>query len=508
MKIFEASQIKEIDQYTIVNEPISSLNLMERAATAFATRVMSRWKSETSVVVFAGPGNNGGDALAVARLLLERGYQVQVYLFNPDSHLSPDCEANRNYLYAAIQKEHFVEVSKGVRFEMPELNPGTLVIDGLFGIGLSRPLEGGFAAVVRYINDSQATVVAIDMPSGLMAEDNSGNTARHIVHAHYTYTFQFPKLSFFFPENECFVGEWEVLDIALSDECIRMMETSYCLTEEKDIRAMIRPLSRFAHKGTQGHALLIAGSQGMAGAATLASKACLRSGVGKLTVHIPSENVLIQQISVPEAVLSQDSSFSCFSESVDPAPYQALGIGPGLGYAPETLKAFSKQLYNLQKPLVLDADALTLLSSQITLLRELPVGTILTPHPKELEKLVGPCEDMYDRLQMASELASSCQLYVVLKGAYTAVVCPDGRFCFNPTGNPGMATAGSGDVLTGVLLALLAQGYTPEEAAILGTYLHGLAGDLAAQELGMRGMTSADIAAYLPQAWKKMEANK
>lgn len=507
MKIFEAPQIKEIDQYTLVNEPVSSLELMERAATAFTHEVIKRWGTPTPIVVFAGPGNNGGDALGVARQLTERGYTVKVFLFNPEGKLSPDCQANRSFLYGVIKKENLLEITKGVRFELPTLTPSTLVIDGLFGIGLTRPLEGGFAAIARFLNQSKATVVSIDIPSGLMTEDNTDNSPEHIVQANYTFTFQLPKLSFLFAENADYLGKWEQLDIGLSEEGIRMMETPYQLTEAHEVRSLIRPLHKFAHKGTQGHALLIGGSQGMEGAAVLAAKSCLKSGVGKLTVHTPSAQNLIVQVSVPEAILHTDSSPTCFSQETDPTPYDALAIGPGLGKAPETRKAFAAQLAQGGKSLLLDADALNLLADQLPLLKRLPPDTILTPHPKELERLVGPCQNSYERLQMARELAASQQLYIVLKGAYSAVVCPDGSVFFNPTGNPGMATAGSGDVLTGVLLSLLAQGYPAKHAALLGVYLHGLAGDIAARTLGMRGITAGDIASHLPLAWKELENN-
>lgn len=505
MKIFEASQIKEIDQYTIINEPVSSLDLMERAATAFTDAILHRWSRETPIIVFAGPGNNGGDALAVSRLLLERGYQVKIYLFNPKEKLSPDCETNRSFLYGAIKKGDLIEVTKGVRLDLPTLTPDLLIIDGLFGIGLTRPLEGGFAAVVRYINQSKATVVSIDVPSGLMTEDNTDNNPEHIIQADYTYTFQFPKLSFLFSESAAYLGKWETLDIRLSKEGIHMMETPYRQTEKHEIRSLIKPLPKFAHKGILGHALLIAGSQGMAGAATLSSQACLKSGVGKLTVHTPSANNSILQISTPEAIIQSDPSPKYYTQAVETSPYEAVAIGPGLGRSPETYKAFAEQLQQIRKPLVLDADALNLLASHLPLLKHLPAHTILTPHPKELERLVGPCQNTYERLQMARELASAHQLYVILKGAYSAVVCPEGNVFFNPTGNPGMATAGSGDVLTGILVSLLAQGYSPKHSALLGVYLHGLAGDLAAKELGMRGITAGDLVSYLPYAWKELE---
>lgn len=506
MKIFEAEQIREIDQYTIQNEPVSSLDLMERAARAVAKEISSRWAKDTPVHVFAGPGNNGGDALAVARLLQEGGYSsVYTYLFNPSDKLSPDCEANSAFLYSAAPKGRFIEIKKGVRFDFPVIGKGMLVVDGLFGTGLSRPLEGAFAALVKLLNRTEATVVSIDLPSGLMAEDNTDNLPEHIIQADYTFTFQQPKLCFFFAETASFVGRWKALDIKLSAEAIRMMDASYQSVEKEDVAAMVRPVSKFAHKGMQGHGLLIAGCRGMAGAAILSAQAAMRTGLGKLTVQTPGCNVLPLQLSVPEAVLSVDSADDYFSELPAMEAFRAVAVGPGLGQMPETQNAFSQLIESSKKPLLIDADGLNLLSAKLSLLRKLPQGSILTPHPKELERIVEPCQNSYERLQMARELAHMAQLYIVLKGAYTAVICPDKNVFFNTTGNPGMATAGSGDVLTGVILSLLGQGYSPKEASCLGVYLHGLAGDLAARELGVHGLIAGDIVRYLPNAWKELE---
>jgi len=323
------------------------------------------------------------------------------------------------------------------------------VIDGLFGSGLNKALSGGFAAVVKYINASPATVVSIDIPSGLMGEDNTYNVHTNIVRAHLTLSLQLPKLAFLFAENEPYVGEWQLLDIGLSEDAIHDMETDFCLLEHEDVSALLKPRSRFAHKGNFGRALLIAGSQGMAGASVLAARACLRSGVGLLTVHVPFCNNFIVQTSVPEA--------------------------------------------------------LNLLGEKRNYIGRLPKGSILTPHPKELERLVGKCQNSYERLMKARELAKSAGVHIILKGAYSAIVTPAGKCFFNPTGNPGMATGGSGDVLTGVVLALLAQGYEPEKAACLATYVHGLAGDIACKKQGAVGMTAGDMTACLPLAWKMLE---
>lgn len=486
MKIFPSSSIKKLDAYTIEHEPIASIDLMERAAQALTKAITERWDITTPVTVFAGPGNNGGDALAVARMLAEKEYKVEAYLFNPKGELSADCQTNKE-LVEMMDNVKFSEVS--TQFVPPTLTMDHLVVDGLFGSGLNKPLSGGFAAVVKYINASPATVVAIDIPSGLMGEENTFNVKANIIRAHLTLSLQLPKLAFLFAENAEFVGEWKLLDINLSHEAIEETESNYALLEAEEIHALIKPRSPFSHKGNFGHALLIAGSYGMAGASVLAARACMRSGVGLLTVHAPMRNNDILQISVPEAIVELDASDSCFAFPTDTDDYQAVGIGPGIGRSEETEAALLEQLSGCQTPLVLDADALNILANHRHALTTLPKGSILTPHPKELERMVGKCQNSYERLMKACELARTAKVHIILKGAYSAIITPSGKCYFNSTGNPGMATAGSGDVLTGVVLALLTQGYPAEEAAKIGTYVHGLAGDFARKKQGVIGMT-------------------
>ena len=501
MKIFPIASIKQLDAYTIENEPIASIDLMERAARALASAIAGRWSKETNFTVFAGPGNNGGDALAVARLLTEKGYRVETFLFNTKGGLSPDCAANMERLAAIPDVDLHVITSQ---FVFPKLTAEDVIIDGLFGSGLNKPLTGGFAAVVKFINASPAQVVSIDIPSGLMGEDNSYNAPSGIVHANLTLSLQLPKLSFLFAENESYVGEWRLLDIGLSREAIAETPTDYSLIEPVDVASLLKPRTKFAHKGHFGRALLIAGSQGMAGASVLAARACLRSGVGLLTVHVPFCNNGIVQTAVPEAMTEIDLSDICFATATDTNDYQAVAVGPGLGRLPDTVSALAEQIETSETPMVLDADALNILSENRALLSRLPKGSILTPHPAELDRLVGKCRNSFERLERARELARNADVHIVLKGAYTAVVAPDGTCRFNTTGNPGMATGGSGDVLTGILLALLAQGYAPGDAAALGVCVHGHAGDLAAKQLGQIAMTAGDIVAHLPQAWKDL----
>ena len=411
IKIFPTIQIKELDAYTIENEPVTSIDLMERASQALAKTISERWNTETPFTVFAGPGNNGGDALAVSRLLAQQGYRVEVYLFNTKGSLSPDCETNKKRL-TELSGIDFHEIT--TQFVPPELTARHVVLDGLFGSGLNKPLSGGFAAVVKYINSSPATVVALDVPSGLMGEDNTYNIQANIIRADLTLSLQLPKLAFLFAENEQFVGEWQLLDIGLSEEAINEKETDFALTEHGDMPPMLKVRSKFAHKGNFGRALLIAGSQGMAGASVLAARACLRSGIGLLTVHIPFCNNFIVQTSVPEAMTEIDINDVRFSCATDTDDYQAVGIGPGLGKAGDTEAALLEQIESCQTPMVVDADALNLLGEHRSYIGRLPKGSILTPHPKELERLVGKCQNSYERLTKACELAQSTGVHLIL----------------------------------------------------------------------------------------------
>lgn len=504
MKIFTSTQIHELDRYTIEHEPIKSIDLMERAAKAITHAITEEWTTHTPVVVFAGPGNNGGDALAVARLLINEGYKVKTYLFNITNHLSDDCVLNRQRLLDGKHAKDLIEVT--AKFDPPELTADMLVVDGLFGSGLNKPLAGGFASLVKYINQSPAKVVSIDVPSGLMSEDNTYNVRANIIHAYLTLTLHERKLSFLFGDAQQFIGKLKVLDIRLSPEYIQKTEAQYHVLEENDIRSRLLHREDFAHKGNMGNALIVAGSYGMAGAAVLATRACLRSGVGKVTAITPKKNYDIMQIAVPEAVLQMDHEETAFTEAVDTDGFDALGIGPGLGRQETTAIAMIAQIRRAQCPIVADADALNILASHRAWMQQLPKGIIMTPHPQELDRLTGsPANADYERLHRTCELAKSLQAYIILKGHNSALCLPNGNVFFNPTGNSGMATAGSGDVLTGIITALLARGYHQQNACMVGMYLHGLAGDLAAKELGKESLVASDIIDHLPQAFQYLE---
>ncbi|WP_159520867.1 NAD(P)H-hydrate dehydratase [Sunxiuqinia indica] len=498
MKLFTTKQIATIDQFTIQNEPIPDIDLMERASLQIANWLIHHISNEQKLIVFAGPGNNGGDALAIARLMAEHNYLCEVYLLNFGKDLTGSPAENRTRLedqnkvsLTVIQEEDLI----------PDIPADTVVLDGLFGSGLSRKLEGLPLQIVQKINASEATVVTIDIPSGLFGEDNSENNLKNIVHADYTLTFQFPKLSFFFPEHEKILGEWDVLPIGLHPEAISQTESPFhYLTKQETANRLINR-DKFSHKGTYGHALLIAGSYGKIGAAVLASKACLRSGVGLLTAHIPHTGYQIMQTTVPEAMCCIDPSDLMFTEFPTLDQFSAVGVGPGLGLKPNSQRGLKQLLEAKPDKLVLDADALNILSMKPEWLDLLPENSILTPHPKEFERLAGATTDSYSRLQLQLSFSAKHKVIVVLKGAHTCITTPSGEVYFNTSGNPGMATAGSGDTLTGILLGILAQDYTPLETAQLGVFIHGLAGDLAAKEIGEVSLIAEDLIQHLGKAF-------
>ncbi len=487
MKILSASQIRDLDAYTIQNEPISSLDLMERAALAFVKWWCARIDNQRHVAIFCGKGNNGGDGLAIGRLLCAKGYSVGVYVVQYTQKGSDDFQRNLERL------EGFLTVREISRPEdMPALPVECVVIDALLGSGLSRPVSGLLKEVVSAFNHSSAQVVSVDIASGLYPDTPNGPDDP-IVRPDYTVRFQLPKLAFMMPHNGPYVGDWQVVDIGLSAHFIEQAKTPYFFTDTGTIQNLIRNREKFSHKGTFGHALLIAGSFGKMGAAELAGKACLRSGVGLLTVHVPRCGYAIMQISLPEAMASVDIHEQLITTLPPLNTYSAIGIGPGLGKDPQTLRALKNLLDTTAAPMVWDADALNLLAENKELLGNLPENTILTPHPKEFERLTQKSENDYDRLELARKFAREHRVIICLKGAHTAVLWADGTVHFNGTGNAGMATGGSGDVLTGILTALIAQKYSPEDAARLGVFQHGAAGDRAADQRSQVAMIASDI---------------
>ncbi|RPH33238.1 MAG: NAD(P)H-hydrate dehydratase [Bacteroidales bacterium] len=497
MKIFLTSQIREIDKLTIETEPISSINLMERAADAIFRWFAENINSSCKVYVFAGSGNNGGDGLALARMLIEVGYSVSVCLLESAS-LSADCKDN---LIRLKRQGIVIPYIINGEVDFPVFDSNSVIVDALFGSGLTRPLAGVSAKLVEYINNSQVRIVAIDMPSGLLGEENPFPNQNSAVKASITLTLQFPKLCFFFTENNQHVGKFVVLPIGLNPDSIRSTLTHYQYLDISSVSSIIRSRNNFSHKGDYGHCLIIAGSKGMMGASVLASTACIKTGSGLVTAHVPKIGGSIFQQSIPEIMVEEDNDDLCFTAVNSIAKYAAIAIGPGLGKAPATIDGFTRLIKNVKHPIIIDADALNIIAENQNLFDSIPAMSILTPHPREFDRLFGESESGYQRLLRAIEKAAQHNMVIVLKGAHTQIVCPDGSVFFNSTGNPGMATGGSGDVLTGIITSLLGQGYDSVSSSILGVYLHGLAGDLAAQKRGMESLTASDIIRHIGDAF-------
>lgn len=498
MKIFTSEVIKALDKATCETQRISSIDLMERAAQAVACEVMSRFYTRQRIVVIAGPGNNGGDALAVARLLIEQGFpNVETYLFNVTGRLSHDCQIERERL-ETIEGVNFTVVER--EFVPPLLNQSDVVIDGLFGAGLHRPLQGGFVTVARYINSSKAYVISIDIPSGLFGEWNDKTITRDMVHASLTLCFQQPRLSFFFPENAPAIGEVKILDIDIDRNAILSTSTDYIYMQERNIRSLLKKRNPFTAKRDYGSVMLFCGSVGMFGAAILSARATLRAGAGLATVHSAAYGMIPLQTAVPCAMFEPDHNQTVITDMRLHHEHQAIACGPGIGTADATVDALEALLKNAHTPLVLDADALNCIAKRPALLSMLPPKTVITPHAGEFDRLFGEHTCAEDRLKKAVEKAKFYNIIIVLKGHHTMVVRPTGKVHINSTGNAGMATAGSGDVLTGVIAALIAQGYRQERAASMGVYIHGMAGDMAAARMGQFGVTATDITEDLGRA--------
>lgn len=501
MKILTSEQIRSADAFTISHEPISSVDLMERASNAFVKELL-RIKNDCSrFSVFVGPGNNGGDGLVIARLLSNEGFSVQVVYVNFSQRVSDDFDANRSRLKET--NVSFLEVSS--MDELPRLDEKCTIIDAIFGSGLSRSVEGFPGEVINHINSLDLFTVAVDIPSGLFDDSNTSNSFKSIVKADLTISFQVPKLCFLLPELSKFVGKWVIVDIGLDSSFIEGLNTNYFTITRNDIHLSRR--DPFAHKGTFGHALLCAGSRGKMGAAILSSRSCLRSGVGLLSTIIPECGYTIMQESVPEAMVIPCSSIDEISGDVpETDKYNAIGVGPGIGTSESTHKFLRSLIVGQKKPLVLDADALNIISADPPLLDHLENRAILTPHPKEFDRLAGSSTTTFERIQKQIALSKEFKVVIVLKGHHTSISTPEGDVYFNTSGNPGMSTAGSGDVLTGIILAFLTMGFSTSEAAKTGVYVHGLSGDCAVQEVGEASMIASDLIDSLPSAFRQLQS--
>jgi hydroxyethylthiazole kinase-like uncharacterized protein yjeF len=493
MKLLNAEQIKLWDQYTIQHEPVSSLDLMERAAYKCTDWLLKHRFHLQPIKIFCGKGNNGGDGLAIARQLIEEGIQPTVYVLETGNTGSEDFTANLKRLQKVSGNIHTIQSEN----DFPAIELNDVVIDALFGSGINRPLESLSAALVDNINNSRATVISIDIPSGMYLDMSSKNIP--VIKAHHTLTFQSLKLCFLVAENASLFGKVEVLEIGLSKQFLSSTKTKFHLTELEDATALYQPRNEFSHKGNFGHALIIGGSETKTGAAIIAAEACAKTGAGLTSVHLLADNYSAINARCPEVMTLAGDELVKKNLS----RFNAIGVGPGLGTDDIAQHIVSLLLENFEGFLVLDADALNIIAQNKELLHQLPPKSILTPHPKEWDRLFGEHTDEFERIKTALHQSRQLSCVIVLKGHHT-LVAANGEGYFNTTGNPGLAKGGSGDCLTGIITSLLAQKYFPSSAAKLGVFIHGLAADIALNNESFESLLASDVTRNIGKAFKKL----
>jgi len=500
MKIFSKEQIYEGDKLTTEKQGISFNELMERAGTQIFNWLHTRMQgAQVPVHVFCGIGNNGGDGLVIARHLVTHGYNVHTYVVNYSDKRSKDFLVNYDRIKNVTKKWPLLLTNKE---EFPVIHRDDIIVDCVFGIGLNRPIDEWVKQLFQHFRLSKAFTLSVDIPSGLypdkVPEDENG-----VVYANHTLSFQTPKLVFFLPQTARYTQQWEALDIGIDPEYLFTTETEAELIGKYEVMPMYRPREKFSHKGTYGHAMIIGGSYGKMGAVVLAGKAVMAAGAGLLTNFIPRCGNIILQTALPEAMAIMDAEEDMITSIQFDIEPGVIGIGMGMNTDKKTASALEAFLKTNKMPLVVDADALNIISKKKTLLKYLPKHSVLTPHVKELERLIGAWSDDFDKLKRTKALAKKHDLIIVIKGAHTITVF-NKKLYVNTTGNPALATAGSGDVLTGIITGLISQGYEPIEASCFGTYLHGRSADIGLQDHGFESFVASDIIAYLGEAYKDL----
>lgn len=499
MKILSKKQVYEADKITCESQQISSDELMERAGLGIFNWLHTRLQGkQVKIHIFCGIGNNGGDGLVIARHLKNNGYNLGVYVVNFSDNRSKDFKLN----FERLKEIECIPESITTENDFPEILKDEIVIDAIFGIGLSRPPSEWVADLIRKINLSNAFVLSVDVPSGLYMDKVPENEDQ-VIKANHTLTFETPKLPFFLPQTGIFSNGWEIISIAIDQTFINTVKTDAHFILKEDILPLYIPREKFTHKGTYGHSLIIGGSYGKIGAIVLSAKACLKSGAGLVTVYLPKCGYNIMQTSVPECMVITDESENIISNIQYEIEPTVIGFGVGIGKDKKTADTFKHFLSSLQTPIVIDADGINLLSENRELLNEIPPKSVLTPHPKELERLIGKWKDDFEKIEKVKKISVTHDCIVVIKGAHTLTVYHNNVY-INSTGNPGMATAGSGDVLTGIITGLISQGYEPLNACVFGVYIHGFAGDIAIHDQSYESLTALDIIKNLGKAFNNI----
>lgn len=503
MKILSAQQIKRADAFTIASEKIQSVDLMERAALAAADWIKFNFSKQQAFFVFCGHGNNGGDGIAISRLLIESGYTVKCIVANP-SNYSNDCNLNKKRLEQKFPGN--VKVITSI-VEFPDIPAGIVIIDALLGIGILGEPNGLYKDLILKLNSLQLPIVSIDVPSGLNCDDVTSHKTT-IIKATHTLCFQLPKFAFLFPETYELVGDWHILDINLSKEFIEQEPCKQFYVDTKFVKSIQKKRDKYSHKGTFGHGLLVSGSHGKIGASVLAAKSFLRSGAGLLTVMLPQCGYEIMQAAAPEAMTIMSGVNEINVDDLNTSNYKVIAVGPGIGTSQQVQKSVLKLIQSADAPLVLDADALNCISQNQHILEVIPKNSILTPHLKEFERLTHEATSDFHRHQLQVEFSVQHQVIVVLKGAHTCITSPSGESYFNSTGNTGLAKGGSGDILTGLIAGLVAQNYSPINAAIIGVYIHGLAADITKSKFNEITMLPSDVVNHYAEAFDSLISRK
>ena len=495
IKILDTLQQKAVDLCTMQTESISSIELMELAAKGCCSFFPKPIRKQ-NLVVFCGVGNNGGDGLAIARMQQNNFSSLKVKIIQTSEIYSENFKVNLERWKAV---GGMVEIIKN-KSEI-NLSENDIVVDAIFGTGLTRKVGTLISECIKEINRQAKYIISIDLPSGLFASKLSEG---EIIKADLTLTIGSPKIALLVPENSQYVGEWKLVSIYTNQICFEGLNIVHNLFDLSSAKRILKNRSKFTHKGSFGKALLVVGSETKYGAAILASRAAMRSGVGLLRVHLPVNGKQLIHLSIPEAIVETDSNNEFITSIGDLEIYDAIGVGPGIGTANETIDGFIALIKEYPLPTVIDADGLNILSEHPDLFTNLSENSILTPHLKEFERLFGSSENSFERLEKQIKHSVLHKIIIVCKGHYTIITLPDGRVFFNNSGNSGLAKAGSGDVLTGIITSLLAQGYLPEEAALLGVFVHGYSADLLLATKHEMGMLPSDVIENLPEAFKKI----
>ncbi|WP_323026839.1 NAD(P)H-hydrate dehydratase [Gelidibacter japonicus] len=497
MKIFSKEQIYEGDLLTAKKQNISSTELMERAGTQIFNWIHQRMQgAQVPIHVFCGIGNNGGDGLVLARQLVNYGYNVHTYVVNCSDKRTQDFLINYDRIKQTTKKW---PIMLNCKADFPPIGSDDIIVDAVFGIGLNRPPNDWVKSLFQHFKESKAFTLAIDLPSGLYA-DKVPKDENGVVWADYTLSFQSPKLVFFLPDTSKYTRQWEVLDIGIDLEFLQQTETEVELIGKNEMLPIYKPREKFSHKGTYGHGLLIGGSYGKIGAMLLSGRGMLASGAGLVTVYVPKCGYMPMQTALPEAMVItdiDDDILTAIKYDIEPT---AIGIGMGMGTNEKTHVAFQMFLKTNNLPLIIDADGINLLSKHEGDLGLIKPQTVFTPHPKELERLLGKWKDDFDKLKKAKAFSKKYKCILVIKGAHTITVFQD-KLYINSTGNPGLATGGTGDVLTGIITGLIGQGYEPLTASLFGVYLHGKSADIAVNDYSYQSLTASHIIDYLGQAY-------